>query len=376
MELKNLLTIMKPKMFENSPFPTMFYFITRAEKLPVAKIAEVMMNVFDYQLFLYDEINAKNYPLILMRNSVILVNSMETNTRSLREFLATIPSNIESIKSVSQLDKNDQSAIHQSKTSINGFDLKKKAFKVCDTVSGRLQTASAVNIVFLSSHSNGIQYPKISTTEKDSRFSKIRQNAFEETQASTMSQFKVLNMSVQQRINACPIEWNYHKDRLFGLVYSKIFERKWGNRLGYVAFPKTQSKESRSVGIVPLFMMITALSSGYIKIKAYHLNELIGDLEELKTTQALVDNNFVRFFDIDSVNSKPIIRSESELLLSISQESPSLLYLVFEVLETGQLYFSLIDLRTTQKNFKFARIFSFADKPKLSGLIFFNIAYK
>ena len=52
MELKNLLTIMKPKMFENSPFPTMFYFITRAEKLPVAKIAEVMMNVFDYQLFL------------------------------------------------------------------------------------------------------------------------------------------------------------------------------------------------------------------------------------------------------------------------------------------------------------------------------------
>ena len=96
----------------------------------------------------------------------------------------------------------------------------------------------------------------------------------------------------------------------------------------------------------------------------------------IKKTQVFIENNFARFFEIDPVNSKPIIRSDSELILPKTQDSLHLLYFVIEVFETGQLYFALIDLRATQKNFKLARIFSFTDMPKLSGLIFFNVSYK
>jgi hypothetical protein len=376
MELKSLLTLMKSKLFENSPFPVIFYFTSRSEGLPVNAIVELMANVFDHQLCLYDEISAKNYPLILLKNSVILANSINTETRSLKEFLATVNSNIGSIKNIPQLEKDEKLSDVKSRTSINGIESKKKSFKICDLVSNRLQESGAVNLVYLSVLGNPTQNPRTSTADKDVRFSKVQQSLQEETQGSTSSQFRLLASSISRKVNACPIEWQYQKDRLFGIVHSKIFESKWANQLGYSPFPKVQAKDTRSIGIVPLFMINTTLSNGYMKIKTYYLNESSNNPEEVKKQQVLVENGFARFFEVDSINSKPIIRSESEILLSFIPDSPSLLYFVFEASETGQLFYSLIDLRIIQKNFKFARIYSFGEKPKLTGLIFFNIAFK
>ncbi len=375
-ELKTLLTLMKPKMFENSPLPVLFYFTTTTEKPPVSKIAEVMIDVFGHRLFVYEEIASKNYPLILMKNFVILANSIDTDARSLREFLATIPSNAGSIRNISKPNNNEPLDNYNSRKSIDRVDSARRPFKICDSQSKRLTVTDPVKILYLASQSTILANPKNPSGEKDAPLSKIQQNSFEQSQAPTLSQFKTLAVSIHKRVNACPIEWTYHKDRLFAMAYSKVFERKWGNQLGYVSYSKTPNKESRTIGVVPLFVILPILTNGNVKIKAYQLNESSDNLTPIKKTQVFIENNFARFFEIDPVNSKPIIRSDSELILPKTQDSLHLLYFVIEVFETGQLYFALIDLRATQKNFKLARIFSFTDMPKLSGLIFFNVSYK